>query len=115
MEKIDWTHKDVYITDIRKISKLYIISIADKKISSPLFVNQRIFEERLRSYFLKEPSDVSREEILGVKWNLYISKGFYIKVNFEGEVKNFDMDENKFYISYLEIAGPLAAFQTYYN
>jgi len=115
MEKMDWTHKDVTITDIRKISNLYIISIDDKKVTSPMLVNEKIFSERLKLYFLKEAHRVTREEILGVKWNMYITKGYYIKVYAEDDVKKFDMDENKFYVSYLEVAGPLATFQSVYT
>jgi len=112
MNKMDWTHKDVTITDVRKISNLYIISIDDKKITPPLLINEKIFNERLKLYFLKEPHRVTREEILGIKWNMYITKGFYVKIVSETEIKEFDMDENKFYVSYLEIAGPLASFQS---
>jgi hypothetical protein len=115
MEKMDWTHKDVTITDIRKISNLYIISIDDKKVTPPMLVNEKIFNERLKLYFLKEAHRVTREEILGVKWNMYITKGYYIKVYAEDDVKKFDMDENKFYVSYLEVAGPLATFQSVYK
>ncbi len=107
---MDWTHKEVVITDIRKVPKLYIISINDKKISSPLFVSEKIFDERLKLYFLKDAAFVSREEIKSVQWNMYITKDHYIKINDDG-VKEFPMDENKFYVSYLDIAGPLSSFQ----
>ncbi len=113
--KLDWTHKDVTITDIRKISNLYIISINNEEITSPLLVNEKIFNERLKLFFLKEPHRISREEILSVKWNMYITKGYYIKVQEGGEIKKFEIDENKFYVSYLEISGPLATFQSVYK
>jgi len=115
MEKLDWTHKEAKIVDIRKISNLYIISIDDRKIDSPLLINEKIFNERLKLYFLKESHRVSREEILSVKWNMYISKGHYIKIHGEGEQSTHDMDENKYYVSYLEVAGPLATFQSVYK
>jgi len=116
MEKIkDWTHKEVAITDIRKISSLYIISIDDKKITPPLLVSDKIFNERLKLYFLKDPFKVTREEILKVKWNMYITRGYYIKVYAENEIKQFPMEENKFYVSYLEISGPLATFQSVFK
>jgi len=111
MEIKDWTHKDVTITDIRKIQGLYIISIDEKKITPPLLVNERIFNERLKNYFLKEAHRVPREDILKVKWNMYITQGYYIKLA-NGEVQQFDMEPDKFYVSYLEIAGPLATFQS---
>ena len=111
MEIKDWTHKDVTITDIRKIQGLYIISIDEKKITPPLLVNERIFNERLKNYFLKEAHRVPREDILKVKWNMYITQGYYIKLA-NGEVQQFDMEPDKFYVSYLEISGPLATFQS---
>lgn len=110
---MDWTHKDVTITDIRKTSKLYIISIDEKKVTPPLLVNEKIFNERLSLYFLKDASRVTREEILGVKWNMYITKGYYVKI--KNDVEKIDMDESKYYVSYLEIAGPLASFQSVYK
>lgn len=113
--KMDWTHKNVTITDIRKISNLYIISIDDAQVTPPLLVNEKIFNERLHLYFLKETHRVTREEILNVKWNMYITKGHYIKVYSEDDVKKFEMEENKFYVSYLEIAGPLSTFSSVYK
>jgi len=107
----DWTHKDVSITDIRKIQSLYIISIDEKKVTPPLLVNFKIFEERLKIYFLKDAHRVSREEILKVKWNMYITQGYYVKV-VNNEIQQFPIDADKFYVSYLEIAGPLATFQS---
>ena len=116
MEKLkDWTHKDVAITDIRKIQgknqNLYILSIDEKKITPPLMVNERIFNERLKLYFLKEAHRIPREDILNVKWNMYITQGYYVKV-VNNESQQYNMEPDKFYISYLEIAGPLATFQS---
>lgn len=110
--KKDWTHKEVQLTDIRKLHKLYIISTKD---FNPLFVSEKIFEDRLRSYFLCDPAKVSREQIMKLKFNMYITKGYYIKVQEGGEIKKFEIDENKFYVSYLEISGPLATFQSVYK
>lgn len=112
MENKDWTHKNVKINDIRKISKLYVISIEDEEVNTPLFVNSKIFDERLRLYFLKD--NVSREEILSVKWNMYITKGYYMKI-VNDDITKYNMDPNKFYVSYLEIDGPLATFQSVYK
>jgi len=112
---MDWTHKEISITDIRKINNLYILSVDDKKVSPPLLVNEKIFNERLKLYFLKDAHRVPREEILSVKWNMYITKGYYIKIYAEDDVKQFPMEENKFYVSYLEISGPLATFQSVYK
>jgi len=113
--KLDWTHKDVTITDIRKISNLFVISIDDDKVKPPLLINEKIFSERLRIYFLKDANRVTRDEILSVKWNMYITCGKYIKIQEDGDIKTFNMDENKFYVSYLEISGPLSSFQSVYK
>jgi hypothetical protein len=94
------------------LNKLYAIYVDAKGIDTPLFVNEKIFEERLKSYFLK--TCVSREEILSVKWNMYITRGKYIKIDEFGDVKEFakDGEEDKFYVSYLEISGPLGSFHS---
>jgi hypothetical protein len=105
----EWTHTGVQFTDIRKLNKLYLISTKDH---SPLFVNEGIFESRLKSFFLKEAYKVTREEILSVDWNLYLSKGYYIKIDREGNLSKYDMNPDKTYVSFLEIKGPLGTFQS---
>lgn len=116
---IDWTHKNIVIKDLRKLNKLYVLKINDpmaaSQIESPLFVKDNIFEERLKSYFLKELSQITRDEILSVKWNMYITKGYYIKINEKGDVEKFNHDSEKWYISYLEIEGPLGTFSSIYR
>jgi hypothetical protein len=118
---LDWTHKGTIITDIRKLnkSKLYVIKVIDGEtsvqIDSALFVRDIIFEERLKSYFIKDISRISREEILAVKWNMYITKGYYIKINKMGVVDEFKHDPDKWYISYLEIDGPLGLFTSIFR
>lgn len=109
----DWTNKEVKMTDIRKLSEYYIFTI-DTGSVGPLLVKNNIFEERLKTYFLKEAHRVSREEILGVRWNMYITKGHYIKIQ-SGSVQTFEMDPNKHYVSYLEISGPLGSIQSVYK
>lgn len=120
----DWTHTNVRITDIRKLSEFYIFTIGENDnllgveeashgthIDAPLMVKDKIFEERLKPYFLKDAFRVSRDEILGVRWNMYITKGYYIKVS-RGDIQKYDMDPDKHYVSYLEIAGPLGTFNS---
>ena len=125
----DWTHKDVKITDIRKLSEFYIFTIdgiseavlsqntkgrlIDVQTSKmALLVKSNIFEERLKTYFLKDANRVSREEILNARWNMFITKGYYIKIQSNGMAQKFDMDPSKYYVSYLEISGPLGTFQS---
>jgi hypothetical protein len=112
---IEWTHKEVQIKDIRKVRKFYVISIDDKKITSPLFVQHDIFEGRLNSYYLRgsgsisskyDAGNITREEVLSVKWNMVINKGHFIKI-VDGNEEPVYKDEDKFYISFLEISGPL--------
>jgi hypothetical protein len=110
--KKEWTHHDVKITDIRKLSEFYMFTINDTVIDVPLLVKDKIFEERIKPYFLKEVSRITREEILSVKWNMLITKGHYIKINKGGEIQEFNMDADKYYISYLEISGPLGSFSS---
>ena len=118
---IDWTHKEVKITDIRKLYKLYVISIESTNgeecelIDQPLFVKASIFDDRLKAYFLKDAFRVSREEIMSVDWNMYITKGFYIKVDENGIVNKFENDPNKLFVSYLEIGGALGSFCSIYR
>jgi len=114
-EALNWTHEKFTITDIRRVQNLYIISINDKKINAPLFINYKIFDDRLRSYFLKEPKEISREEILGVEWDMYISKGYYIKVSQLTGIEKHEGDPSKFYVSFLEISGPLSTFESIYK
>lgn len=110
----DWTNKEVKITDIRKLSEFYIFTI-DTGSVGPLLVKSNIFEERLKTYFLKEAHRVTREEILDVRWNMYITKGHYIKIQSTGTIQTFEMDPNKHYVSYLEISGPLGSIQSVYK
>jgi len=116
----DWTHKEVEITDIRKTNEFYIFTLTSKYAEVingidvwgvPLMVKKTIFDERLRSYFMKDPFRVTREEILSVKWNMYITKGYYIKLSNSLEHRH-DMNESKFYVSFLEIDGLLGTFKS---
>jgi len=116
---LDWTHKSISIIDIRKLNKLYVIKINDPlataQIDAPLFVKDSIFEERLKSYFLKDMSQISRDDILAVKWNMYITQSYFIKINESGNVEKFYHDVNKWYISYLDIEGSLGSFSAIYR
>ena len=109
---MDWTHKQITLTDIRKLNKLYVIKLKEELTDPALFVKDTIFEERLKCYFLKEMSQISREDILSVRWNMYITKGYYVKINEEKEIEKFHNDPEKWYVSYLEIDGPLGSFSS---
>jgi hypothetical protein len=118
MAALDWTHKELELSDIRKLNDFYIFTVKasglDELSSAPLMVKDKIFEERIKTYFLKDAHKVSREEILKVKWNMYISKGYYVKIS-RGEPIRHDMESEKYYVSYLEVAGPLGTFTSISN
>lgn len=113
----EWTHKDIEIVDIRKLFQLYVIKINCKDIDKPLFVNEKIFKDRLKTYFLvNDVNNITRKDILNLKWNLYITKGEYIKIqNGEAISYNDKCDPEKYYVSFLEIAGPLGSFESVYK
>lgn len=111
---IDWNYPKATISDIRKLNKLYVIKIADDSMP-PLFVKDTIFEERLKSYYLQDITQLSRFDILGLKWNLLLTKGYYIKVGIDGEAQKYGQrieDKDKWFVSYLEIDGPLGTFDS---
>lgn len=110
----DWTHKNKKIVDIRKLSKLYVIKIQDDTVNNSLFISSNIFEERINQFFLKPIDQISRKEILEVSWNFYITKGYYLKQE-DNELKKEVKKQDKFYISYLEIDGPLSSFSNIYK
>jgi hypothetical protein len=120
--KLDWTHTNVKIQDIRKLAKLYILYtdlLTDTKPYKPigsLFINVEILEKRLTSYFLKDIHKISREDILSVNWNMYITQGYYIKIDKDCSIKEFpQLDKDKWYVSYLEISGDLGNFHNVYR
>lgn len=129
--KKDWTHTSVKILDIRKLAKLYVLYtdimtdniynhnkdiVIPAKPIGPLFVNAKIFEERLTPYFLKDVHRITREDVLGVTWNMYITKGCFVKIDKDGSIKEFpQIDKEKYYVSYLEIAGDLGTFHSVYH
>jgi hypothetical protein len=108
---IDWTHKKVAIDDVRKVRKFYILSI--EGLVTPIFVDQTIFEGRVNSYYLRdnyETNNVNRHDVLDVKWNLVVTQGFFYKVDRDGPPQRIEKDPDKYYISFLEIDGPLGTY-----
>lgn len=117
---LDWTHKIIHISDIRKLNKLYVFKLYPSSSSTEipdtsLFVKDTIFEERVKSYFLRDMSRITREDIFKVSWNMYITKGYYIKIDESGKPIRYDIDPEKWYVSYLEIDGPLGSFCSVYR
>jgi len=111
---IDWNYPKVKITDVRKLNKLYAIKIEDPSMPI-LLIKDTIFEERLKSYYLMDMSKLSRFDILGLNWNMLLTKGYYIKVGTNGEISKYGQrieDKDKWFVSYLEIDGPLGTFDS---
>lgn len=106
----DWTHKEITIKDIRKLKELYSILIDENDIS--FLVNETIFDERVNSYFLFKP--YTREQLLKLKWNMHITKGYFVKL-YNGELIKKMQDSEKYYCSFLEISGDLATFNNIIN
>ena len=113
--KIEWTYKGVAINDIRKVRKFYILSIENVN-DQPIFVDQQIFQARVNSYYLRDSyvtsnSSFTREEVLDVKWNMIVTKGFFFKIDDRSSTPiKVEKDLDKYYISFLEIDGPLGTY-----
>ncbi len=111
---LDWTHKSYKIVDIRKLQNLYALRILSNSdydsVPQPLFVKHNIFNQICESYFFK--TNWTREDIINVYWNFYITKGYFIKIA-DGVVDKIEQDPSKWYISFLDIDGQLGTFKNY--
>lgn len=116
----DWTHKGIKIKDIRKNFKFYtlLLDVKDNNGEDIItYVAHNILEEIITSYFMKPMIHITRQEILDLKWNVYLTQGFYIKIDkYSKEATTFYKDNhpNKYYISYLDIE-TLLANSIFYN
>ena len=113
--QLGWTHFSISFLDIRLCSKLYVIypNIVSDDDIGPLFINKTIFENVINSYFLGK--NYTREEILNLKWNMYITKDYYIKVDNENNVTKISGIKDKWYVSYLDVSGKLGEFSFIYK
>lgn len=110
--QLEWTHRSVSITDIRLLNNLYAFCISPAEFSNVLFVNIDIFESRLTSYFLGKP--YTREMILNLKWNMYVTKGYFVKIDSDGNLQSYKKpNEEKYFVSFLDVAGELGEFVNY--
>jgi hypothetical protein len=106
---LKWSHNKVLINDIRKVKNFYILSIDE--VENSIFVEKTIFESRVNSYYLRDNSaSISRNEVLNMKWNMLITKGFFYKVERDTKPEQIWRDADKYYISFLEIDGPLGMY-----
>jgi hypothetical protein len=105
----DYTHKNKSILDIRlktgkKNDKFFSILIDG--INSTLHVSYDIFNERIKSFFLgKSVEEISREDILKLKWNFIITQGYFYKITDRAFMKQTSQNESKYFVSILEIVG----------
>ena len=114
----DYTHKNKEIKDIRlKRGKsrsggkddFFALQVED--VEGTIFVNYNIFNDRIKSFFLgKNVEDLSRNEILDLKWNFVITKGSYMKIISKDHFEQVEGTPEKWYISILEVATPIGQF-----
>jgi hypothetical protein len=117
MEEIikDYTHKNVYIEDIRlkrsASKKNDFFALKVEGIDSTIYVNYSIFNERIRSFYLgKNVEDISRDNILNLKWNFVITQGSYLKIVDNENFERIGGVPEKWYISIFEVATTLGKF-----
>jgi len=85
--KIPFTHKNLVISDIRKITKAnntyanldisYMIKFED--LAQTFYLPASVFESTIEKYLLTK--DFNRNDILNLKFNAVITPGYYIKYN----------------------------------
>lgn len=114
VEKItDWTHKGVKILDIRKSNRMYILQLDvehNKSLISPVTVEISILDNQLKPYYFDQDK-FTRNDILSVEWNMVLTKGYYVKVDSNGEcIKTHTSMPQKWYVSYLKVGGALSNF-----
>jgi hypothetical protein len=85
--KIPFTHKNLVISDIRKITKAnntyanldvsYMIKF--EELAQTFYLPASVFESTIEKYLLTK--DFNRNDILNLKFNAVITPGYYIKYN----------------------------------
>ena len=85
--KIPFTHKNLVISDIRKITKAnntyanldvsYMIKFED--LAQTFYLPASVFESTIEKYLLTK--DFNIDDILNLKFNAVITPGYYIKYN----------------------------------
>ena len=113
-DQLEWNVHNVQITDIRLLHKLYALNLFIGGEDVPVFINRNILEDRLDGYFLG--GNYTRDEVLLLRWNLYMTKGYFIKIDSSGKIERFDQeDKSRYYVSFLEVGGPLGTFASVYK
>ena len=112
--KIEWTNKNVIFRDIRLIDNFYYITLLNESNSETLYdssqlitvkFNSTVLNNVLSSYYLVKKDFFARDEILTLKWNLVLTKGFYYK-NINDSYVEMKKEPDQWYISYININSP---------
>lgn len=123
--KLDYTHRNVNIRDILKITvphkapkrigaidpKYYKILFESGGMllasnNQPFFILDNILDSKLRSYYLTDT--FSRDDILKLKYNIHISKDGYYKSDLSTNTATWTPAvQNQMYLNFIEINSPL--------
>jgi len=103
--KIPFTHKNLVISDIRKITKAnntyanldisYMIKFED--LAQTFYLPASVFESTIEKYLLTK--DFNRNDILNLKFNAVITPGYYIKYN--SQLKEYSKVSGVYTTAYL--------------
>jgi hypothetical protein len=103
--KIPFTHKNLVISDIRKITKAnntyanldisYMIKFED--LAQTFYLPASVFESTIEKYLLTK--DFNRNDILNLKFNAVITPGYYIKYN--SQLKEYSKVPGIYAVAYL--------------
>ena len=114
MEQINWTNKNIKFRDIRLQKDFYIITLLNESNSLDelddskkcelikVKINSNILNARINEYFFNQPDKITRDNILNLRWNLVLTKGYFYKVN-NSEIQTIHKDPDEWYISLLDI------------
>lgn len=117
IEKVsEWTHEEVELLDIRKNDKMHILHLNIPEIDNPVVtINNDIIIDQLNTYFITGLDLVTRNDIMELKWNLVLTKGYYVKLLKGGEAEKQYKNPNKWYVSFIKVSGSLGTFGTIYK
>ena len=103
-KKIEFTHNDLRITDIRLTSNGFYIIMFDHPHFSheTFFIPDVKFNRVLKQYFLND--NYTRKDILDVKYNVNVTKGGFIR-----DGVRVPADPNKWYLNTISMVGNLSA------
>ena len=103
MEQINWTNKNIKFRDIRLQKDFYIITLLNESNSLDelddskkcelikVKINSNILNARINEYFFNQPDKITRDNILNLRWNLVLTKGYFYKVN-NSEIQTIHME-----------------------